>query len=486
MKKPGRKAALAFSIAIISGCATLGGNQTGIQSDSIDTLRAQFSSGTRNILVDVYQTDKSQLTKLAEAGMDIWEVKKTYARGSITADQIKTLNDLGLKFKRLPDQRMKGGFDAGYRTFDKMVVEMKELAAKYPNICKLKDIGDGWEKTQKLADRDIWALHIGTGDTTAKPAVLFVGNHHAREIVTPEVVLNMAHLLCEQYGKDADITSYVENRDIWLVATANPDGHLKAEKGAMWRKNTDNSNGGGTSGGVDLNRNYDGYDFGGAGCSHYASSDTYCGPKPFSEPETQAMRDLMLSRKFTFLMTFHSYGNLIMWPWQGKNEPPADQRLAAIGKKMGAYTPSYTPEQGNELYLTTGDDTDWAYMKTGALAYCIEIGNEFMPHSNKLKQHFEEVKPFMLYALKVADNPARVWGPELSVQSQSGSIQAKLPAGVQKVEYFLDRPGIDGKGIALSPNSNTLSIKSVGRRLAYVHAVGANGQWGPFQSVWTN
>lgn len=474
------KVAVALTLGLVSGCATLIG-PTSLQTDSLDTLRAQFATGSKRILVELYPSDKTQLTKMAEAGMDIWEARKGYAKGLVSQEQVKTLDQLKLKFKRLPEEQSRG-FDSNYRTYDKMAAEIKDLAAKYPNICQLKDIGDSWEKTQKIADRDIWALKIGTGDTAKKPACLFVGNHHAREIVTMEVVANMAKYLCEQYGKDAEITSYVDNREIWLVPTANPDGHVRAEKGQMWRKNTNTSYG---AIGVDLNRNY-GYRWGGVGSSGSPSSDTYRGPKAFSEPETQALRDLMLSRKFVFHLTFHSYGNLVMWPWNSSNDPPADNRLAVIGKKM-AEPARYTPEQGNELYLTTGDDTDWAYGERGILSYCIEIGREFMPSSSMLTKHWDETRPMMLTALKLADNPSRAFGPEVQVSATRGTLQAELPIGTKKVEYFLDRPGTDGTGTSTSVRSNSvqLAVQAAGHRLAYFHAQDQNGQWGPYQAVWT-
>lgn len=476
LSKQWRKVAVTLAATMLGGCAGFG--QNSLQSDTISSLKASFNTN-RSTLIDVYYTDKAQLSELAASGMDIWTVQKGYARGLVTEDQLATLQKHNLSFKKVSDRSTRA-FDANYTTYSELVTDIQALAAKYPNICQLKDIGDSWEKTQKMADRDIWALKLGTGDTSKKPAVLFVGNHHAREIVTLEVVLRMAHLLCEQYGTDPEITSYVDTREIWLVPTANPDGHIRAEKGQMWRKNTDTSYGGGNYGGVDLNRNY-GYLWGGAGTSSNPSSDTFRGPKAFSEPETQAMRDLMLSRDFSFLLTFHSYGNYIMWPWNSTNNPPADQRLPAIGKKMGTFTPSYTAMQGNELYLTTGDDTDWAYGERKIIPYCIEIGNEFMPPSSSLNKHFADVKPFMMYALKIADNPARVYGPELTVSSV-GTVQPS--DNIARVEYFLDRPGQDGTGNTIAEGSSIRTIKAAGRHLAYVHAKGSNGQWGPFEKVW--
>ena len=69
--------------------------------------------------------------------------------------------------------------------------------------------------------------------------------------------------------------------------------------------------------GVDLNRNY-GYEWGhdDEGSSAFPGSDTYRGPSPFSEPETQAMKFLCaITMIFKLALNFHSYGNLVVYPW---------------------------------------------------------------------------------------------------------------------------------------------------------------------------
>ena len=82
----------------------------------------------------------------------------------------------------------------------------------------------------------------------------------------------------------------------------------------MWRKNMrDNSDG---SLGVDLNRNY-GHQWGvdDDGSSGLGNAETYRGKAVFSEPETQAIRDLCKVKRFSLAMNYHSYGNLLIHPW---------------------------------------------------------------------------------------------------------------------------------------------------------------------------
>ena len=68
--------------------------------------------------------------------------------------------------------------------------------------------------------------------------------------------------------------------------------------------------------GVDLNRNFS-YKWGGRGSSGQTCSEEYRGQRAFSEPETAALRKFLLARRGSVLMylTFHSYGQMILYPW---------------------------------------------------------------------------------------------------------------------------------------------------------------------------
>ena len=68
--------------------------------------------------------------------------------------------------------------------------------------------------------------------------------------------------------------------------------------------------------GVDINRNY-GYLWGN---DEGVCSDSFAGDKPFSEPETRAMRDLLIKHKdlIKFVYNFHAYGPMYIWPYNGE------------------------------------------------------------------------------------------------------------------------------------------------------------------------
>ena len=85
------------------------------------------------------------------------------------------------------------------------------------------------------------------------------------------------------------------------------------------------------------------------------------------------MRDFMLSRRvggqqqIKVAITFHTAGEEVLWPYgYTKTDVPADMTkddhaaLVVLGKRM-ANRNGYTPKQSSSLYVTDGDEIDWAY-----------------------------------------------------------------------------------------------------------------------------
>lgn len=77
--------------------------------------------------------------------------------------------------------------------------------------------------------------------------------------------------------------------------------------------------------GVDTNRNFDA-NFGGVGSSDVPCSDTYSGPSAFSEAESRAMRDILLSLQGRTKAVVSIHNNAQVWisPYGFTTERPAD------------------------------------------------------------------------------------------------------------------------------------------------------------------
>ncbi len=131
-------------------------------------------------------------------------------------------------------------------------------------------------------------------------------------------------------------------------------------------------------GGVDLNRNYDAHwELG----EQRVNQDTYRGPTVWSELESRAVRDWVLSHpNILAAASLHSGADVILHPWAwSQNEPLSDgqvfERLARKGSQLteccGFLGAGHT-WTGRGLYIASGSTMDWLYAQ-GIYAVSPEI-----------------------------------------------------------------------------------------------------------------
>jgi hypothetical protein len=288
---------------------------------------------------------------------------------------------------------------------------MQALAASRPDIVKPEIVG------HSVNGVPIIALKVTKDARTTpdgqRPAVLYNATQHAREWITPETIRRFAHLFVDNYSTPADaaqaedhngddlggeagaltkgeITRLVNSNELWFLVVANPDGYdfTYTPGNRLWRKNLREINGlPGTQvdDGVDPNRNFPtnwGYDNEGSG--PVPSSETYRGPGPASEPETQAMDGLLKRVGFEFQVNYHSAAELLLYPFGFQQttytaDDPiyralsgTDDDPAIKGQAPGA-PDFYDPDVGAELYITNGDTNDHAHGKHNTLSWTPEM-----------------------------------------------------------------------------------------------------------------
>jgi carboxypeptidase T len=238
----------------------------------------------------------------------------------------------------------------------------------------------------------------------------------------------LAKYLVENRDKP-ELAGLLAKRDVYIIPMVNPDGveyDIATGQYRMHRKNARADQGGAL--GVDLNRNY-GYHWGEGGSSAEPDSDIYHGPSAFSEPETQAVKKFVEDRLGTLkiLLTFHSFSELILYPWGHKNGPIDDTRAQnayeTMAKTMAGWN-GYTPEHSSDLYIASGDTTDWAWGAHKIFAFTFELTPKsmwdggFYPGAGAIAGTFAaNLKP-ALYLLDLADDPYRA-------SAQAATLTAK-------------------------------------------------------------
>jgi murein tripeptide amidase MpaA len=262
-----------------------------------------------------------------------------------------------------------------------------------------------------VAGHPVYALRMRAGGGGERRGVLAIAGTHARELMNPDAIVELAVDLLVSYalGNDIvyggrtwpadDIRIILETLDLWLVPCTNPDGRQYVmTTDDLWRKNRrDNPN---TScDGVDLNRNCDlvwGVTQGQTSCS--PCSEVYCGPSAFSEPETRNVKYLLDTRRIDCFVDVHSYSELILYPWghaptqtidptkrfttlptgtcapigqagyQEYMTPQDLQRFQTVGQRIVAAIAAvrgrnYINQPSIALYPTTGTHSDYAYSR---------------------------------------------------------------------------------------------------------------------------
>jgi hypothetical protein len=126
----------------------------------------------------------------------------------------------------------------------------------------------------------------------------------------------------------------------------------------------------------------------------------------FSTAENVAMKELGEQRSFPVMITYHSFSELVLWPWGYTDQPTSDAGLFSTFGTRLAVMNGYTPMQGYDLYMTTGEMTDWFYASYGTLGFTYEIAKTYSPPEDQILQECERNLWSSLYLCHAAHNPS--------------------------------------------------------------------------------
>ncbi|MCG8607135.1 hypothetical protein MJD09_19390 [bacterium] len=291
----------------------------------------------------------------------------------------------GFGLPTLPPHRRRITVPDVYRPLDEINRQVQGLQQRYQDIISVEEVG----RTTAL-DQPIWGIKVSDNVRTREdePRILFVGVHHAREPIGSKICIEIAGRLGRGYGSNAKITKWVNSLEIWLIPVMNPDGYQYIIENNLtfpwWRKNLRDNDGDGVFNplydGVDLNRNYDyNWQEGGDGKK---SSWFFRGESPFSEGETQAIMNLALRENFTIGISYHSYGESILFPWGNYKRPPDLELIVEIASDMAS---KITKESGRGTYSIlplngrVGQSSIWMYGNLRVIDFIVEVGTEYFP-----------------------------------------------------------------------------------------------------------
>ncbi|HLF15233.1 MAG TPA: M14 family zinc carboxypeptidase, partial [Bacteroidota bacterium] len=345
------------------------------------------------------------------------------------------------------------GSMGGYYTLDEIGMQLDSMKLLYPSL-----ITDKQEIGYSVEGRPVWAAKISDNpdsDEPGEPEVLYTALTHAREPAGMMTVMYTMWWLLEQYASDPSAEYLVNNRQVWFIPVINVDGYAYNEStnpagGGFWRKNRrDNGNG---TWGIDLNRNYGPqfmWNAPNGGSSTNTGSDTYRGPIPFSEPETQTIDLFMRLHRIRTCLNYHTYSRLLIYPYgylEAESEDSLIYREFAFDMVRSNRYATGTDQQ-TVNYSTRGNSDDYMYgdtTKFRTYAMTPEVGTSFWPPSG-------QILPLAMENLSANIHAAYVAGsmPLLATHTLSESTAAD---GFLPGKSFAFQVTIRNKGLDTSDN----------------------------------
>ena len=263
-----------------------------------------------------------------------------------------------------------------YNNFDyeKLVDVMSGLDSNYARVFSFG---------KSVQGRNLICAAIGNGDKK----VFLNGAHHSLEWITASLLANWCVDYVDAVRNDETIggknaKELFEQCTYYVAPMINPDGVDMVVNGLspdnpdymsvvemldgqdvsfVWQANIN---------GVDLNHNYDALFYEYVAVAKEAGYDSpgprrYPGKAPFDQPETQAVRRLVLLEEFPFTVAFHSQGEVIYWSFNGLGFEDYAKKMAEVS--------GYSVDSATGISSYSGYK-DW-YLDTFNLpAFTVEVG----------------------------------------------------------------------------------------------------------------
>ncbi|EDV33055.1 uncharacterized protein Dana_GF22809 [Drosophila ananassae] len=251
---------------------------------------------------------------------------------------------------------------------------MQNLVAKYPDTVSLFVAGRSYER------RELLGLKINFKDGRAEKQSIFLeAGMHAREWIGPATATYFANELLT--SQKPDIMTLSKSYVWYILPHANPDGYVYTHTtNRMWRKTRSPQDK--NCYGTDPNRNW-AFHWREVGASDEPCSESYAGPKAFSEPETETLSKYLTSLPEPMFMylSLHSFSQLLLYPYGHTSKLPENHRdlerifdvaVSAVKRRYGTrYTGGNVYDA---IYPAAGSSMDWAY---GVLkvkySFCYEL-----------------------------------------------------------------------------------------------------------------
>jgi hypothetical protein len=432
-------------LGTVVGSLTVGLMMTACGSSDSKSMLSESESATTYDYIRIPNADFDNLQwKVAGFNRD-HKHSENYVFGYIPQDSI----DLPSSFDIIDPLTAITGFDehtlaplhpemldsksigAGYHNYTQLTTMLQDLAQRFPNHISLKTAG------KSVDGRELWYVVISdnAAQEEVEPNLLYIANMHGDEVVGREMMLNLINELVTQYGTNEKITSLVNNAQIYIMPSMNPDGFERRQR---WNSRSS-----------DLNRDFP--DF---------TSDPNNSTNG-REIETQHVMKLFQSKHFVMALNYHGGDICMNLPWDTRANSPLAERFAddALLMKLARDYADASPNMrsnsggsfergvtyGYEWYEVDGGMQDYSIVYEQSAHSTVELSHTKWPAATELDGFWAENKQPMIDYLVASIN-----GVHVQVTDASGrpvAVKAKLGSSLRTLSYpngVIFRPALAG------------------------------------------
>lgn len=295
-----------------------------------------------------------------------------------------------------------------YPSHAEITRKLEAAVAKLPGRMKLFSIG------KSIKGKDLWVVKISDNveiDET-EPEFKYISSMHGDEITGRELTVFMIEEIAEKYGKDKMITELVDNTEIFIMPSMNPDGSEMRQRG--------NANG------VDLNRNYPDWTSNAANTSARA------------QLENKHVMAWQASRKFALSANFHGGAVCVNYPWDSTyDRHPMDAFIQELSHVYADLNPEMRNSSefeggitnGADWYVVKGGMQDWSLFYHNDMQVTIELSGTKWPNYSEIPGYWKNNRDAMYAYMKEVHRGA---GLKFTGTNVSGTVAIRQLGPVGK------------------------------------------------------
>ncbi|XP_013784896.1 carboxypeptidase D-like [Limulus polyphemus] len=291
-----------------------------------------------------------------------------------------------------------------YMKYEEITTFLRNLEKEYPQLANVYSIG------KSVENRDLLVVKISNNVTfreIGKPMFKYVANIHGNEAVGRQLLLYLSQYLLQNYGKNERISKIIDNAEIHILPSMNPDGFEKATEGDCWGSRL--ASGRENANGKDLNRNFP---------DQFTMEDSNPTITNKREPETVAVMSWIVNNPFVLSANLHGGSVVASYPFDDskKHEPmghpspsPDDSVFKYLAKLYAEKHQTMHTEKvcelddfkdgitnGAEWYDVTGGMQDFNYVYSNCFEITLELTCCKYPPAKNLSVEWKNNKEALL------------------------------------------------------------------------------------------